>query len=309
MSVTAAQVKELREQTGAGMMDARNALQEAGGDMDKARELLRQKGIATAEKKAGRVTAEGQVAAALADDNAAGVLYEVNCETDFVAKGDAFQEFVQEVGGAILDKHPSDVDALLASPLDGQTMKDRVAERIGQIKENIGIRRFALYEKQGPGLISNYIHTGGRLGVLVELSAANEATAQKPEFAQLARDIAMQIASFAPDFVTRDEIPASVIEEERRIESEKEDLANKPAEIRDKIVTGRVDKLLAQRVLVEQEFVKDPSQKVGELLTSQGKAMGDEGVNIRRFTRYQLGEGIEKKETNFAEEVAAAGRV
>lgn len=306
MTVTASQVKDLRERTGAGMMDAKNALVEAGGDMEKAMEILRQRGIATAEKKSGRVTAEGQVKALIDHHGKVGVLVEVNCETDFVAKGDAFSVFAADVAAQIASHKVDGVDALLAEKslhTEG-SVQDYVVEKIGQIKENLTIRRFTRYELHGEGLITSYIHTGGKIGVLLEIGVDRPSTLTAEPFTQFARDVAMQIASAAPEFVGREDIPGSVIEEETRIELGKEDIQNKPEDIRKKIVAGRVDKLLAHRVLLEQPFVKDPGKTIKELVQEVSSQVRDV-ITIRRFTRYVLGEGIEKNQSNFAEEVMA----
>lgn len=311
MEITASQVKELREKTGAGMMDAKKALVEANGDMDKASEILRQKGIATAEKKSGRTAAEGQVTALIAPDRKSGVLVEVNCETDFVAKGDAFQKMLGEVAQQILAQNPDDVPSLLqqqSQAMPGRTMQEYVTENIATIKENLSIRRFVRYERQEPGAVHPYIHTGGRVGVLVEMKTGKPETADNENFKQLIKDISMQIASASPDFVSRADIAQDVIDEETRVEMGKEDLANKPEEIRKKIVEGRVTKLLGQRCLIEQPFVKDPSQSVDDIIRARATEIGDTQVEVVRFARFALGEGIEKKETNFAEEVAAAAR-
>ncbi len=312
MEITASQVKELREKTGAGMMDAKKALVEAGGDMDKAAEVLRQKGIATAEKKSGRTAAEGQVASLISADGKTGAMVEVNCETDFVAKGEAFLAMVAEVNQQVLEDAPASVEALLAQPSKAQagaSVQQYVTEKIAAIRENLSIRRFVRYQREGQGAVHSYIHTGGRVGVLVELQASKPETAGTETFKQLLKDVAMQIASAAPEFVTRADIDPAVIEEETRVEMGKEDLANKPEEIRRKIVEGRVSKILGQRCLIEQPFVKDPSQSVDDVIKARATELGDPEVSVVRFTRYALGEGIEKKETNFAEEVAAAARV
>ena len=311
MEITASLVKELREKTGAGMMDAKKALVEAGGDMEKASELLRQKGIATAEKKSGRTAAEGQVASQISADAKAGVLVEVNCETDFVAKGDAFLEMVNDVTKQILEKGPADVQSLLTQDslaMPGRSMQEYVTEKIAAIRENLNVRRFVRYERDGNGAVHSYIHTGGRVGVLVEMKAGKAETAGKDVFKQLLKDLSMQIASASPDFVSRADINPEVIEEETRVEMGKEDLANKPEDIRRKIVEGRVSKLMGQRCLIEQPFVKDPSQSVDDIIKNRATELGDPELEVVRFTRYALGEGIEKKETNFAEEVAAAAR-
>lgn len=312
MEITASQVKELREKTGAGMMDAKKALVEAGGDMDKAAEVLRQKGIATAEKKQGRTAAEGLVSALLSDDRKTGVLVEVNCETDFVAKGEAFQTMVANVTTHILNENPADVPALMtqsSAATGGVDVQAYVTENIAQIRENLSIRRFVRYQAAGNGAVTSYIHTGGRVGVLVEMKAGKPETANSDVFKQLIKDISLQIASAAPEFVTRKEISQDIIDEEMRVEMGKEDLANKPEEIRKKIVEGRVTKLLGTRCLIEQPFVKDPSQSVDDVIKAKATELGDAELEVVRFTRYSLGEGIEKKETNFAEEVAAAARV
>jgi elongation factor Ts len=307
MSITASQVKELRERTGAGMMDAKNALVEAGGDMEKAAELLRQKGIATAEKKSGRVAADGQVYAKIATDAKVGVLLEVNCETDFVAKGDAFQQFVKTIADHVADKAPSSVEDLMGQTIGGQNVKDYLTEQVAQIKENITIRRFVRYQVEGVGATHAYIHIGGKIGVLVQVATVNEATLGKPEFVQVMKDVAMQIASASPEFVSRGDVDQQVIDDETRVEMGKEDLQNKPEEIRKKIVAGRVDKLIAQKVLMEQAFVKDPGKTIEEYLQEQSKTLGD-SLCVVRFTRYALGEGIEKQVSNFAEEVMAQVR-
>jgi elongation factor Ts len=311
MGITAAEVKELREKTGAGMMDAKKALVDADGDMEKAAEILRQKGIATAEKKSGRTAAEGQVAAFVSADRKRGALVEVNCETDFVAKGEAFQALIAEVVRQVFENAPADLNALLAQDalaLPGKTVQDYVTENVASIRENINIRRFARYEVAGNGAVHSYIHTGGRVGVLLEVRAGKPETVDNEAFKVLIKDLALQIASAAPDFVSRNEISPDVIEEETRVEMGKEDLANKPEEIRRKIVEGRVAKLLGQRCLLEQPFVKDPAQTVTDVVQAAAKATGDADVSVVRLNRYVLGEGIEKKVSNFAEEVAAAAR-
>lgn len=304
------QIKELREKTGAGMVDVKNALAEAGGDMEKAAELLRQKGMATAEKKSSRTAAEGVVASVVTADAKSGILVEINCETDFVAKGDAFQTLVQEVSQQILDKNPASVEALLEQPslhLSDQTVQGYLTEKIGTIKENLSVRRFVRYDLAGAGRVHSYIHTGGKIGVLLEIKAAKGGCESNDAFLQLVKDLSMQIASAAPEFVDRNGISEEVIEAETRVEMGKEDIQNKPEDIRKKIVAGRVDKLLAQRVLLEQPFVKDPGKTVSGLLDEVGKQLGDT-LTVTRFTRYMLGEGIEKKQSNFAEEVMAAQR-
>ena len=281
MEITATMVKELRDKTGAGMMDAKKALVETDGDMDKAMEVLRQKGMASADKKMGRIAAEGLIASYVSDN--AGALIELNCETDFVAKNEEFKELANGLAWVVAETNPSGVDALLASncPETGKPIADLIKEKIASIGEKITFRRFVRYE----GAVASYVHNG-KIGVLVK--------ADKQD-AQLLNDICLHIASSAPEFVSRNEISQSVIDEETRIEMGKEDLQSKPEQIRAKIVEGRVNKLLAGKVLLEQPFIKNPDITVGQLV--EGK------LTIEKFTRYVLGEGLEKRSENFADEV------
>ena len=281
MNITATMVKELREKTGAGMMDAKKALVEVDGDMEKAMEVLRQKGIASADKKMGRIAAEGIVAALIKDNT--GVLVEVNCETDFVAKNEEFIELTNNLAELVATANPADVDALLATvcPKCGKTVEEALKEKIASIGEKITVRRFVRYE----GAVATYIH-GGKIGVLLSTDKADETTA---------KDVCLHIASSAPEFVSRADIPASVIEEETRIEMGKEDIANKPEQIRAKIVEGRVNKLMAQKCLVEQPFVKNPDQTIEQYISGK--------FSIVKFDRFVLGEGLEKRNENFADEV------
>ena len=286
-TVTTEQIKQLRDKTGAGMMEVKNALVEAEGDMAKAMELLRQKGAATAEKKASRATAEGKIATQAAGNVAA--LVEVNCETDFSANNERFLALVAAAAEAALTTETPSVEALLNSSTAQGTLKNTLTETIGVVKENMAVARFVRYQLQGEGQLFSYIHGGGKIGVLLELGADKAASAQAPAFGQLAKDLAMHIAAFAPEFVSKTEIPAEVLAEETRIEMGKEDLASKPEAMREKIVAGRVEKNLATRVLLSQDFVKDPSKKVEAVLASLGQELGDTVV-LRRFVRYALGE-------------------
>ena len=281
MAITAAQVKELREKTGAGIMDAKKALMENDGNMDKAMEYLRQKGIASADKKMGRIAAEGLVYSIIEDG--VGAMVEVNCETDFVAKNEDFKKLVDMIAKAVLKANPADVDALnkVTCPVCGKLVEEMVKESIATIGEKITIRRFVREEAK----VATYVHNN-KIGVLLKYDGTDEAAA---------KDICLHIASSAPEFVSRKEIPQSVIDEETRIEMGKEDLANKPEQIRAKIVEGRVNKLMAQRCLLEQPFVKDSNQTVEQFV--QGK------ITINGFDRWTLGEGLEKRQDNFAEEV------
>ena len=281
MTITAAMVKELREKTGAGFMDSKKALEQCDGDMEKAMEFLRQKGIASADKKQNRIAAEGVVATYI--ENGVGAIVEVNCETDFVAKNEDFKSFVNGLAKHIATVKPADMDALNASICACCNMKieDAVKEKIATIGEKISIRRFEVLE----GELATYVHNS-KIGVLISATAQDEV---------LLKDVALHIASSAPEFVSRAQIPASVIEEETRIEMGKEDLANKPENIRAKIVEGRVNKLMAQKCLLEQPFVKNPDQTIEALLAGK--------LEIKSFVRWTLGEGLEKRQDNFAEEV------
>lgn len=281
MNITAQMVKELRDKTGAGMMDAKKALVETDGDMEKAMDVLRQKGMASADKKMGRIAAEGIVAASIQADN--GAMVEVNCETDFVAKNDEFKELASNLAEFVAVSNPADVDALLAStcPKCGKVIADIIKEKIASIGEKITFRRFVRYE----GNTASYVHNG-KIGVLIKTDKKDD---------ELMNDICLHIASSAPEFISRTEIPQSVIDHETEIEMGKEDLQNKPEAIRAKIVEGRVNKLMAGKVLLEQPFIKNPDVTVGQLI--EGK------LNVESFTRYMLGEGLEKRQENFADEV------
>jgi len=285
MEIKASMVKELRDKTGAGMMDAKKALVETNGDMDKAMELLRQKGMASADKKMGRIAAEGTIASAI--EGKIGAMVEVNCETDFVAKNEDFKEFANMMACAIIKLNPKTVEDLLAMdcPECKKPIEDIVKEKIAKIGEKITIRRFVKFD--AGCCVNSYIHNG-KIGVLLEAKCTNCDES-------LTKDICLHIASNAPEFVSREEIPASVIEEEKRIEMGKEDLAKKPENIREKIVEGRVNKLMAQRCLLEQQFVKNPDLTIAQLI--EGKC------EIVKFERYVLGEGLEKRKDDFASEV------
>jgi len=281
MNITAQMVKELRDKTGAGMMDAKKALVEVDGDMEKAMDFLRQKGIASADKKMGRIAAEGLVASSIG--NGVGAMVEINCETDFVAKNEEFKELCNCLAKAVADSNPADVETFVAStcPKCGKTIEDVIKEKIASIGEKITFRRFVRYE----GAVASYIHNG-KIGVLLEADKNDE---------ELMNDICLHIASNAPEFLSRNEIPQSVIDHETEIEMGKEDLQKKPEAIRAKIVEGRVNKLLASKVLLEQPFVKNPDVTIEQLI--EGK------LTLKGFTRFVLGEGLEKRQDNFAEEV------
>ncbi len=287
--VTASQVKDLREKTGAGMMDCKKVLTETDGDMEKAIELLRERGIAKAAKKSDRVAAEGLVDAYVSEDGKIGAVVEVNAETDFVAKNDEFKSFVSDVAKQIALTNPKDVEELLLakSIVEGdKTVQEVLTNKIATIGENMSIRRFARFESTG--LVEKYIHGEGKIGVLVELENGNN---------EVAKDVCMQIAAAKPEFLDRESVPAERVEKEMEILKAQAMNEGKPAEIAEKMVQGRIGKFYGEICLVEQEFVKNPDMKIKQLLDSKG-------AKVIRFARFEKGEGIEKKEENFAEEVA-----
>lgn len=285
--ITAAMVKELREKTGAGMMDCKKVLTETDGDMEKASELLRERGIAKAAKKSGRIAAEGLVDSYVSEDRKIGSVVEVNAETDFVAKNEEFKAFVKDIAKIVALTNPADVDALLNGKyLDtDKTVSEVLTDKIATIGENMSIRRFARFESEG--LVESYIHGEGKIAVLVDFSKGNETTA---------RDICMQIAAARPEYVSENEVPADVVEKEMEILKAQAMNEGKPAEIAEKMVKGRIGKFYSEICLVDQPFVKEPDKKVSEVLKSND-------CEIVRFARFEKGEGIEKKEENFAEEV------
>ena len=286
--ISAGMVKELRDKSGAAMMDCKKALVEAGGDPEKAMEWLRQKGVAVANKKSARAASEGLVVATLAADQKSGVIIEVNCETDFVARNDEFVALTNELAKVALDTKAKDGDSLLAQKHQSGTVKDYVTEKVAKTGENIVVRRASYLELTGPGVVGSYVHAlGGKMGALLQISSSKDVN--KDELAAVARELAMHIVSAKPQFITREEIPADVIENERRIESGKEDLAKKPPEMRDKIVTGRVDKIMAERCFVEQPFVKDPNQTIAQYLKAKGTALGAD-LKAEKFALFILGE-------------------
>jgi elongation factor Ts len=288
MSISATQVKELRERTGSGMMECKKALQEANGDMEIAVELLRKSGLAKADKKAGRIAAEGLVIVELSADHKRAAVVEVNCETDFVAKKEEFQGYANKVAQRILTGSPDSLEALLAMPLQdgGVSVDEARKELIAKIGENINVRRFTLVETNG--VLGAYLH-GTRIGVLVEMKGGSE---------DLAKDIAMHIAASRPVCVNESEVSAELIQKEREIFAAQAEQSGKPADIISKMVDGRIKKFLAEVTLVGQPFVKDPETTVAKLLEKAG-------ATVLSFQRVELGEGIEKKTENFVEEVMA----
>lgn len=288
MSITAAQVKELRERTGAGMMECKKALVEAGGDMDAAVEAMRKSGLAKADKKAGRIAAEGRVVIAADEAGTVVGLAEVNCETDFVAGGDDFVGFASEIADLVLADDPADLDALAAlSTSGGSSVEETRRELIARIGENISVRRFQRIASDG-GVLGSYLH-GTRIAVVVDLAGGD---------AELARDIAMHVAASRPTCVSEADVPEADVSREREILTAQAQESGKPPEIAAKMVEGRIRKWMAEVTLVGQPFVKDPDQSVGQLLEAAG-------ASVRSFTRYEVGEGIERKQEDFAAEVKA----
>ena len=285
--ITASLVKELREKTGAGMMDCKKVLTETDGDMEKAAELLRERGIAKAAKKSGRIAAEGLVATFVSADKKVGSVVEVNAETDFVAKNEEFVNFVNDVAEIVATEAPADVEALLATTYKnaGKTVQEVLTEKIATIGENMSIRRFDRFETEG--LIESYIHGAGKIAVLVDFAKGES---------ELAKDVCMQIAAAKPEYFNRESVPQDRVAKEMEILKAQAMNEGKPAEIAEKMVQGRIGKFYSEICLLDQEFVKDSSVKVGELIKNKGAEMV-------RFARFEKGEGIEKKEENFAEEV------
>jgi len=295
MAITAAQVKELRTRTGAGMMDCKRALQEVEGDMDAAIEHLMKKGMAKAAKKAGRIAAEGLVGIFAADDHSAATLVEVNSETDFVARNEVFQKFVADVARFAHDGDFADIDALKAAEVsDGKSAEDWTKEQIATIGENLSIRRFMRFGKPET-VVGSYIHAGAQIGVLVEVGVT---TADADTAATFARDIAMHVAASSPRFVRSDDIPESEVAKHTEILTAQAEDSGKPANIIEKMVVGRIRKWKSEFTLLEQPFVKDPDVKIQQHQKNTG------GVEILRFIRFQVGEGIEKETKSLADEIA-----
>ncbi len=289
MTVTAGMVKELRERTGAGMMECKKALVEADGDLDLAAENMRKAGLAKADKKAGRVAAEGAVQVAVADDQKRAAIVEINSETDFVAGSEDFRRFASRVADIALNETPADLDALLATDFDGGSVEEARRALIAKVGENISVRRFAVVESDDR--IGSYVH-GSRIGVLVAMRGAD---------ADLAKDIAMHIAASKPQHVSGDDIPADVLAKEKEILSEQAKTEGKPENIIEKMVVGRLQKFIGEITLLGQPFIKDPDMSVERLLE-------DKSAEVASFIRFEVGEGIEKKADDFVAEVMAQVR-
>ncbi|WP_295618397.1 translation elongation factor Ts [uncultured Intestinimonas sp.] len=299
MAITAKDVQALREMTGVGMMDCKKALTEAEGDMDKAVEILREKGLAASQKKAGRIAAEGMAYAAVIDG--VGVVVEVNAETDFVGKNEKFVDFVKGVAAAVAQVKPADLDALMAAPFgNGRTVLEEQQEMVLVIGENIKVRRFAFFTE---GVSVPYVHAGGKIGVLVVLDT--DLPAEKVE--TVGKDVAMQIAALNPRFWDKSEVDQATLDEEKKIlmvqmENDPK-MASKPEKVREGIITGKLGKFYKENCLLQQEFVKDNSMDVAKYIASAAKELGGT-ITFKTAVRFEKGEGIEKKQENFAEEIA-----
>ncbi|OGW41579.1 MAG: translation elongation factor Ts [Nitrospirae bacterium GWD2_57_9] len=287
-TISASAVKDLREKTGVGMMEAKKALEEAGGDFEKAVDILRKKGLSAAAKKSARVASEGMIASRLENAGKTAVLIEVNSETDFVSKNEEFQSFAKGLAEIVVKQKPADVAALSQLSIGGDNVEAKRNALVQKIGENISIRRFAVFETSGQ--VAVYLH-GNRIGVMVDYTGGDE---------QLGKDLAMHIAAASPQFLSREAVPADVLARERSVYEAQAKESGKPAAVIGKIVEGKLEKFFSDSCLVDQVYIKDPDGKlkIKDLLKKAG-------ATVNRFTRYQLGEGIEKKKENFADEVAA----
>ncbi len=303
MAISAKDVMELRKQTDCGMMECKKALTDAEGDFAKAIELLRERGLATAQKKAGRIAAEGMVYADYSEELKVGVVLEVNAETDFVAQNDKFVGFVHGVSKVIMVENPADVDALMGCKMGDETVADALNGLILVIKENIKVRRFVRYA----GHCAAYVHGGGTHAVLVNFNTTDEVAA-KPEFSVYGKDIAMQIAAANPSYVRPEEVPAEVLDKEKEIMlaqmANDPKTANKPEAVKEKMILGKINKYYKESCLIDQEYVKDSSLDVKGYTAKVAKELGGD-IQIVKFTRFQKGEGLEKREDDFAAEVAS----
>ena len=298
MEISAKVVMELRAQTGAGMMDCKKALKETNGDMEKAIDFLREKGLAAAAKKASRIAAEGLVGSYLCEKCGAAALVEINCETDFVAKTDEFKQLVEDVCIQVIKSNPADVDALLKTPYfkdETQTIADVITAKVAKIGEKITIRRFERYELKENSIVDTYIHLGGKVGVMVEVTAPEKT----PELVEAVHDICLQIVASAPQYVRRSEVRAEHLEHEKEILAAQARNEGKPEKIIEKMVQGRINKFYEEVCLLEQIYVKDGESRVGAMIEKRAP-----GTKIVAFTRYKMGDGIEKKISDLAAEVA-----
>ena len=302
--ISATMVKDLRERTGAGMMDCKRALTESAGDFAKAEEWLRKKGISKAASKGARIAAEGLLGYSLSADGRTGVLVEVNSETDFVSRNPDFVALTKDLAELIARAGPADLTALLSTGWkDGKKVQDVLTEKVATIGENISVRRFAHFVVKGAGVLGGYLHSNGRQGAIVELSAGSDAAGKSEDLAALAKELAMQATAMKPPYLRREEVPADVLEKEKDIYRAELAAAKKPEAIWEKILTGKLEKFYEGVCLVDQISIKDDKKKVKGLLAEASKKLGAE-VNATRFARFEVGEGIEKKKEDLASEVA-----
>ena len=299
MTISATMVRDLRDKTGAGIMECKAALAESGGDVERAIEVLRKRGLKVAEKKAGRAAADGLVVAWVSPGRDVGALLEVNCETDFVARTEQFVAFTKALVGRVgSDAGAAEVNVLLERSLNGKRIAEVVKETIAAVGENVVVRRAGrLAVSAGAhGLIASYLHMGGKIGVLVEMRCTSEGVARGEELARLAKEMALQVCSAEPAYVSREQVPAEALEREREILRAQPDLQGKPPAIQDKIIQGRLEKFYMERCLADQIFIRDPEgkQKVRDVLKAAQKQLG-EPVSVGGFVRFRLGEGVEKK--------------
>lgn len=287
--ITASLVKELREKTGVAMMECKNALKETEGDIDAAIKILRERGEAKAEKKASRDANEGIIVAALAESGKSGVLVEINCETDFVAKNENFQAFVSEVAATVLASDVTDLEAAKALPKGDETLEGFIKTKVLEMGENLQFRRFERLTLNGEGAVASYIHLGGKVGVLIEVSAEKAETASSDAFKDLVKDLTLHIAATSPAGLKREDIPAELVESEKDIFRKQMEGAGKPADILEKIIEGKLGKFYSERCLLEQGFVKEPDTSIKSLLEANGKDLGDT-ITVNSFLRFGLGE-------------------
>ena len=287
--ITASLVKELREKTGVAMMECKNALKETEGDIDAAIKILRERGEAKAEKKASRDANEGIIVAALAESGKSGVLVEINCETDFVAKNENFQAFVGEVAATVLASDVTDLEAAKALPKGDETLEGFIKTKVLEMGENLQFRRFERLTLNGEGAVASYIHLGGKVGVLIEVSAEKAETASSDAFKDLVKDLTLHIAATSPAGLEREDIPAELVESEKDIFRKQMEGAGKPADILEKIIEGKLGKFYSERCLLEQGFVKEPDTSIKSLLEANGKDLGDT-ITVNSFLRFGLGE-------------------
>lgn len=287
--ITASLVKELREKTGVAMMECKNALKETEGDIDAAIKILRERGEAKAEKKASRDANEGIIVAALAESGKSGVLVEINCETDFVAKNENFQAFVGEVAATVLASEVTNLEAAKALPKGDETLEGFIKTKVLEMGENLQFRRFERLTLNGEGAVASYIHLGGKVGVLIEVSAEKAETASSDAFKDLVKDLTLHIAATSPAGLRREDIPAELVESEKDIFRKQMEGAGKPADILEKIIEGKLGKFYSERCLLEQGFVKEPDTSIKSLLEANGKVLGDT-ITVNSFLRFGLGE-------------------